>query len=53
MQGGPKPVARVAQTLKFSPDIQAFINSFASDLADDAAAIFAGAVRRQRLRQLD
>jgi hypothetical protein len=28
---------------KFSPDVRAFINSFASDIADDAAAIFAGA----------
>lgn len=27
----------------FSPDIQAFINTFASDIADGAAAIFAGA----------
>lgn len=30
-------------SLSFSPDIQAFINSFASDIADGTAAIFAGA----------
>ncbi|MCA8425833.1 SIR2 family protein [Burkholderia seminalis] len=28
---------------QFSPDIQAFINAFANDIADGAAAIFAGA----------
>ncbi|MBI5791878.1 MAG: SIR2 family protein [Rhodocyclales bacterium] len=30
-------------TTPFSPDIRAFINSFASDIADGTAAIFAGA----------
>jgi hypothetical protein len=33
----------VKTSAPFSPDIQAFINSFASDIADGTAAIFAGA----------
>jgi hypothetical protein len=36
-------VTTVASPLKFSPDVRAFINSFANDIADDTAAIFAGA----------
>ncbi|MGZ3236723.1 MAG: SIR2 family protein [Burkholderiaceae bacterium] len=32
-----------APSTSFSPDIQAFINSFAGDIADGTAAIFAGA----------
>src|SRR3990167_14758 len=36
-------VSTAASHPSFSPDVRAFINSFANDIADGTAAIFAGA----------